>query len=406
MLKQEEKEQFSEILETLGETLDITEAQYDAVVSSYGAVGKWLAEAGTSLTLYKPEIRAQGSFMLGTMVRPINEKDDLDIDLVCELTGKKAEWTQYDLKQVVGNRLNDHKTYEGMLKESRRCWTLKYADSANYHMDILPSLVCNGYSLVLEKALSATALGKDYDSLAIRITDNEQSGYFTDTVAENWMKSNPFGYGGWFYDRASIDMQKSMLLFDAVKPIPKYQKEKLPLQRVIQILKRHRDMMFNGDEDKPISIIITTLASSAYKKETSIIEALINAADNMGSYIESRFDPVSEKYIKWIANPVNPEENFADKWVEHPQRETNFYKWLEQVKQDIQSITQQRGLHNISESMKKPFGEPTVTKVFSALGERNLNLRKSGALKMAAGTGILSSVGAVAATSHNFHGND
>jgi hypothetical protein len=56
--------------------------------------------------------------------------------------------------------------------------------------------------------------------------------------------------------------------------------------------------------------------------------------------------------------------------------------------------------------MKKPFGEQAVTKTFSTLGERNLNLRESGTLKMAAGTGILGTVGTVAAAAHNFHGND
>ena len=73
MLTQEEKRQFSEILETLGETLDITESQYDTVVSSYKAVGEWLAELESSLAPYKPVIRPQGSFMLGTMVKPICE---------------------------------------------------------------------------------------------------------------------------------------------------------------------------------------------------------------------------------------------------------------------------------------------------------------------------------------------
>ena len=49
MLTQEEKKQFSEILETLGETLDITETQYNTAVSSYGAVGEWLAKPESSL---------------------------------------------------------------------------------------------------------------------------------------------------------------------------------------------------------------------------------------------------------------------------------------------------------------------------------------------------------------------
>ena len=408
MLTQEEKKQFSEILETLGETLDITESQYKAAVSSYGAVGEWLAKPESSLAPYNPVIRPQGSFMLGTMIKPVCEDDDLDIDLVCELTGKNPRWTQYDLKQTVGSRLKANETYRNMLdKEGRRCWTLVYSNSANYHMDILPSLVCNGYNIVLEKAFSATALDKDYDSLAIRITDNKQDNYYTDTVADNWMKSNPFGYGRWFFNAADITtLSKSMMLSAAVNPVPKYCKEKLPLQRVVQILKRHRDIMFNGDEDKPISIIITTLASRAYGKETSIIEALTNVVANMRNHIESRYDLNASRMIKWIPNPVNPEENFADKWMEHPQREKNFYKWLDQVEYDIQSIIQQRGLHNIGDAMKKPFGDQVITKTFSTLGERNMNLREKGVLKMATGTGIFGTAGTVAAAAHNFHGND
>lgn len=408
MLTQEEKKQFSEILETLGETLDITETQYNAAVSSYRAVGEWLAKPESSLAPYKPIIRPQGSFMLGTMIKPVCENDDLDIDLVCELTGKNPQWAQYHLKQAIGNRIKVNETYKNMLdKEGRRCWTLKYSDNANYHMDILPSLVSVGYDTVLEKAFSASTLDEKYDSLAIRITDNKQSNYYTDTIAENWMKSNPFGYGRWFFNTADVTtLRKSMMLSEVLKPVPKYNKEKLPLQRVVQILKRHRDMMFNGDDDKPISIIITTLASKAYKKETSIIDALTNIITNMHSYIESRYDPKLGKFIKWISNPVNPEENFADKWVEHPQREKNFYKWIDQVESDIQTILHKRGLQYIAEAMKKPFGEQTVTKTFSTLGENKLNLRESGALKMAAGTGILSTVGTVTTAAHNFHGDE
>jgi hypothetical protein len=402
----EEKRQFNEIIETLGETLDITETQYNTAVSSYMAVGEWLAKQESSLALYKPIIRPQGSFMLGTMIKPICENDDLDIDLVCELTGKNPRWTQYDIKQMVGNRLKDNEIYKKMLdEEGRRCWTLLYADSANYHMDILPSLVCSGYSIMLERTFSALA-DRNYDSLAIRITDKEHSGYYTDTIAENWMKSNPFGYAKWFFNEATVLQEKRMMFSASVNPVPKYQKEKLPLQRVIQISKRHRDMMFNGDEDKPISIIITTLAGLAYKKETLTIDALINIVDNMDKYIEERYDHSSGRLVKWIANPVNPEENFADKWIEYPQREENFYKWLKQIKQDVQNIVQQRGIDNIFAAMKKPFGESLVTKVFSMLGEKTFNLSKSGNLKMNTVTGVLNTIGTIKVASHNFHGNE
>jgi len=407
MLSSEEKKQFSEILETLGETLDIFESQYDAAVRSYGAVGEWLAKPESSLAPYKPVIRPQGSFMLGTMIKPICEEDDLDIDLVCELTGKNSQWTQYHLKQAIGNRLKANEIYKNMLdEEGRRCWTLLYADSSNYHMDILPSIVSTGYNMILEKTLSATTLDNNFDSLAIRITDMKQDNYYTDTNPEKWMKSNPFGYGVWFSNKATIEIRKLMLMSESVNPVPKCQKEKLPLQRVVQILKRHRDMMFNGDDDKPISIIITTLAALTYKKEISVIDALINIVNGMENYIENRYDYNLKKIIKWIVNPVNSEENFADKWVEHPQREKNFYKWLNQVKQDILNITQQKGLYNISNAMKKPFGEQSVIKAFSILGDRDFSLRQNGNMLMSKETGILGSIGTVSATSHNFHGKD
>lgn len=408
ILSEGQKHQFSEILETLGETLDITETQYNTAVSSYKAVGEWLAKPESSLSAYSPEIRPQGSFMLGTMIKSINEKDDLDIDLVCELTGKNPQWTQYHLKQIVGNRLKDHITYNDMLdKEGRRCWTLRYADSSNYHLDILPSLVCHDYKIILERTFSATAItDNNYDSLAIRITDKEHIGYMTDPVSENWMKSNPFGYAKWFFNEAVIEQRKTVMLSASVSPVPKYQKEKLPLQRIVQILKRHRDMMFNGSEDKPISIIITTLASRAYKKESSVIEALTNVVTNMHSYIETRLDPFSGKYIKWIANPVNPEENFADKWADHPLREQNFYKWLQQVQKDIEFLLQQQGIHRISAAMSKPFGETAVNKTFSVLAERNLNNRQNGDLKMNKNTGVLNSLGTIPVLTHNFHGKD
>jgi hypothetical protein len=124
----------------------------------------------------------------------------------------------------------------------------------------------------------------------------------------------------------------------------------------------------------------------------------------MGNYIETRYDQNSRKNIKWIANPVNPEENFADKWVEHPQREINFNRWLSQVGSDIQKVIQQRGLQHICDAMKNPFGDQSVVNTFSILGEKNYNLRQSGNLMMNTKSGILSSAGTITAASHNFHG--
>jgi hypothetical protein len=405
-LTPEQQVQFSTILEELGKTLDITETQFDTAVRSYEAVGSWLAKEDSLLSPYRPIIRPQGSFLLGTMTKPVNENDDLDIDLVCQLTGKGSTWTQKMLKQIVGERIKEHRIYQQMLliPDGRRCWRLDYAEDANYHMDILPSLISQGYYL-LERSLSASDV--DYENLAIRITDKLRYDYETSINPQDWLLCNPFGYAQWFFQRASIDSLKSLSLSEAIRPVPKFQKNKLPLQRVVQLLKRHRDMMFNGDEHKPISIIITTLAAKVYNREHDIIAALINVVENLSRHIEERYDPNLKRYIKWIPNPVNPQENFADKWIECPQKERNFFAWINQLRQDLNIILEQagRGVHFVGEAMQKPFGKTQVIRALSNYADDSYLLREAGKQFVKPNLGVVSSAGTLI-KSHNFYGGE
>jgi hypothetical protein len=412
MLELKKKKQFNEIFDELGKSLDITETQFNTAVASYQAVGEQLSKNDGLLAIYKPEILPQGSFMLGTMVKPINEEDDLDIDLVCNLVGKNSKWTQKILKKNVGNQLKQNEIYNSKIrmKDGRRCWTLYYRDSSDdpndkYHLDILPSIVDSNYRKMFTESLRTQESSKDSEKLAIRITDKERSDFPFETNHNYWLKSNPFGYAKWFFAQAQISTTKRVMLSEAIKPVPNYLENKLPLQRVVQILKRHRDIMFNGDEDKPISIIITTLASRAYNKEENIIDALANVINNMPQYIEEVYSEKDERIIKRISNPVNEEENFADKWVEHPQRQKYFYAWLDKVKVDLESILKRKGLHNIEESMSKSFGETAVKKTFFSYGNQSRSLRESGELKMESKTGILGSVG-TQVKPHNFYGKE
>ena len=92
-MSEDYKNEIVEILENLGKQLDISESQYNEAVKSYEAVGEWLSKEGSPLYPYNPRILPQGSFMLGTIIKPINDEDDIDIDLVCKLNGKPAYWT-------------------------------------------------------------------------------------------------------------------------------------------------------------------------------------------------------------------------------------------------------------------------------------------------------------------------
>ena len=387
------KFQFNEILETLVKNLSISKSQHEAAIQSYKAVGKFLSNDNSSLSVYQPYIKPQGSFIIGTTIQPIDPNDDIDLDVVCEFKRKPENWAQYHLKNAVGNRLKESDRYREMLdEEGRRCWTLNYrenAESANqrYHMDILPALISSGYAIILEKAMSADSY-EDFDQLQLSITDKEESGYDTEVRSEFWKQSNPYGYAIWFMNIAKTIKgvkKRTFSLNEAVKPVPEYQEARLPLQKVVQLLKRHRDIYFTHEQDedvkkqKPISCIITTLAARAYREEEELIDALWGVINRMEDEIEFVFDPNLNKDVEWISNPTNSAENFADRWNDEGSvRRENFYRWLEQVKADLRDAQSKTGLQNISESLKNSFGKDAVLKTFSEYANRSRLLTESG----------------------------
>ena len=391
LLSKEQKEEFKDILETLGESLDITQTQFENLARSYKAVGDFL-QNDPVFEPYKPIVSPQGSLRLGTIIQPINPDDDLDVDLVFRLSEKDPSWTQKHLKDKVGARLKGSDRYAPMLekKEGRRCWTLLYRDNSDnpkekYHMDILPSVADSKYAERMTRLFSENFSEGTVDQISIRITDKEAVNYAISTRKEEWLKSNPDGYALWFASRCKAD-ESVKLLAEAIVPIEKYNKDKTVLQRIVQILKRHRDMMFRNDrEDKPISIIITTLAARAYKGENDLLDGLVNVVDNLERSITK-----GNNGEDVVSNPVNPEENFADKWPTHPKRRENFYKWLAAVKKDVHEILDGVNKIQIQDTMSRVFGKEITTKASSLLVER----RKK---KLAAGTALLTSAGKVAA---------
>lgn len=240
----EVKKELSNIFMLLSQNLDITKTQYENLVKSYSAVGKYL-EADPIFAPYHPVITPQGSLRLGTIIQPISEDDDLDVDLVYRLIEKKADWTQLYIKRCVGNRLKEHGTYKDMLdEEGRRCWTLLYRqDSDNtkehYHMDILPCVADAGYTERLQRMATLNFSSAEVDKIAIRITDNKTSEYYTYTDIGDWMKSNPDGYAMWFASRCKNATEERPTIMNTIMPVGTYVAEKSILQRIVQILKRH-----------------------------------------------------------------------------------------------------------------------------------------------------------------------
>lgn len=159
---------------------------------------------------------------LGTLIKPISEEDDYDLDAVCKVYHNFDN--PEDLKDLIGNVLKNSDRYKKMLQpEGKRCWTLKYSEDSHFHMDILPSSPNN-----------------DLDR-SIKITHKENDSY-------EYKISNPEGYAEWFdklqeNERKRIYVTRNQAYSNKVEDLRKFN-IRTTLQKTIQILKRHRDIKY------------------------------------------------------------------------------------------------------------------------------------------------------------------
>lgn len=343
----DKEEMISQILNQVSEELNITKTMYEKAVKSYEAVGKWIGGMDEDLNICASP---QGSFNLGTVVRPLTNKDDgYDIDLVCNIE-EAIDWDEYRIKNSIGDRLKENELYDQEMldKEGKRCWTLQYD---GFHMDILP------------------CTPKKYLSNDIRLTHKNENGVYESRY------SNPCEYRKWFLNQMKpvINEQARKEVYASMKidDVPLYT-YRTPLQKSIQILKRHRDIMYeNNYNDAPISIIITTLAAMAYNNEVDLYEALKNIVENIPKMIIYS----NEEYK--ILNPVMKEENFADKWKDDPTKAENFFAWIETVKKDIiENPISLIGIDEISKPLNKAFGEELTKRALNNYGE-DLKLQRN-----------------------------
>lgn len=375
-----EKEKINEMYEEIADELNISDTVFDSANKSYKALGEYL---DNNLKGYKVMIFPQGSMNLGTLIKPINKDDDYDLDAVCKVY-YEFEFPS-DLKNLIGDVLKESDGYSKLLvkEEGKRCWTLKYSEDANFHMDILPSMP-----------------NKGVNNNSIIITHKEDGNY-------TFMVSNPEDYAAWF-DKLQererrVILERNKDKFSAeVEDLKKY-KTRTTLQKTIQILKRHRDIKYSNlpkeeKDKKPISIIITTLVGYMYTGEETILDLICKFVNNFQSYIEI---DENGKYI--IRNPINKDENFADKWEIYPERKDAFYTWVEDLKKDL--ITNNfmifEDLVDKGEHLKKVFGAAVIESVF----EKKANAMSKKYIKTENIATLTSEETKTEVRKHNFYGN-
>lgn len=381
-------------LNKLANSLDISVEMFNTAKSNYEYISDIFIENGIEADFYP-----QGSFRLGTVVRPNvrGQNKAYDLDIIVEIKQNKNDvepkTTKMIFKQII-DKYSDLRVH--LQPEENRCWTLSYP-AEDFEFDIVPAV--QESSDVVNK-LVTLGIPFQYVENAIAITDKIQDATYV------WAKSNPKGYAFWFdeinepYRLACLKNHNFGVLnegvlkhFSTIEEIPPIL-QRSSLQRVIQILKLHRDMYFTNlaKQDKkmwdfrPSSVIITTLcAKIAAETEPTdnLYELISRIAKELSEYSELKtqrnsilFESVRMSEFKkktflrktedkWsLKNPVNPEDDYTDCWTsEHAEY---FFKWINAVISEFENIHKTIPLNeaNYFSALEASFGRDTIRHAF------------------------------------------
>lgn len=339
--------------------LDISPTMYKNAVDKYKAIASFLEDYGIEADIYP-----QGSFAFGTVVRPsIKDPDaNYDLDFICQLHLTRDNIRPSELRQSIETALKSSDRYGGKLTKWGECFTIEYADisGVGFSIDIVPAA---DESTQMKNDLLILSKRPDLITTAIAIPrQNSEKNY-------DWITNNPHGFKKWFdeinapflrynlQERRAAFFKEHRMIYDSIDEIPS-NLDRSSMQRVIQILKYHRDNYYQNlsnkgkDDIKPISAIINTLTAKISKDALptlDVFDLLAFVLEKLNIYAlqqTMRYDEFLRHYDglraithengKWvIENPANPKDNLANKWNDNSDIPKFFFMWVRACYNDL-----------------------------------------------------------------------
>jgi hypothetical protein len=353
--------QLDDLLARIAEAIQLDDTRKSRMESAYGAIESLLNEDDVFFAKNDFEIYPQGSVRIGTTVKPLNE-NEFDLDVVVHIVLNWKEYSPQYIYNQLKRVLQSSETYKNKVVLKNRCIRLDYA--GDFHMDILPG--CQESIL---------------DDNRLVVPDRELG---------DWTSSNPREYANWFLEKSN--MIKVSLLEKAYSmeslPPDEFSKKK-PLQRAVQLIKMYRDEYFKEiPEMATSSIILTTISGEFYNGEESIYETIDGIIGNIKQKL--RLEAWGQNRLK-ILNPVNPDEDFSDKWEDQkePELYEYFKKFVAHLDNHWQELKKENGVLEEADILKGLFGENAFLKAQNSQVEFLEKSRKNQQLGVSTSTGAL-----------------
>ena len=342
-----------DVLKRIAHAIQLDDTRRERALRSYGALTDLLEQ---SIGEEKLETYAQGSFRIGTTVRPLTA-EEYDLDFVVEFVERKSNYSVLQTLEQVYSALASSKVYENKLELKSRCVRVTYENE--FHVDVLPAI---------PDASRARP--------ALLVPDRDQ---------QSWTPSSPKGYAEWFESIAKEPMIREMLekalVAEPIPPDPDLP-YKAPLKIAVQLLKRRRDVMLSDSDWKPSSILLTTLLGREYSDNLSPFKSLQKAMSGLVSQL-SFLDASAFR----VTNPTNEQEDFTDKWDDRKRSFSILVDMVGRFARELDEVeTQVADIVSASNTLCSMFGEEVTKSAFSEQAEYIRKAKDTGSLRLNHGT--------------------
>jgi hypothetical protein len=378
----------AQLLGRVADSLDITPTQFARAKQAYETISE-VATNSSDPRLTSAKVFPQGSFAIGTVIRPAdNEDGEFDVDLACRLFATTS-LSPFVAKRLIGDQLAADARYAHKLKEKPRCWRVNY--EGDFHLDICPLVLADQSDAIPDKELA------------------------------RWILTHPEAYAAWFNELANRArtrvLNERVVMKAEVVPFPDENPDKGWLRRLVQLLKRHRCLWCQraGEQSDfaPISIILTTLAARSFEREINAGRQFANPYALMQRVIAGMPDGIEQRLVDgqqqwWVQSPVAA-ENFANRWNEDRRWAEAFADWHQDALANVHRLIAVTGLDGARPLLEHSFGAIASTKAIKAYAEAATTARDTGKLRFVPTAGGLittsSAVAGIAVPRHTFFGD-
>jgi hypothetical protein len=380
---------FLRLVEDVGRSLEPTESQLQTLERSYQSTSEFLVNC-PEFKGHLEEIHPHGSRQLGTMTRPLRNKEGFDVDLVARLN--RTAWHVYSseggatkLINCLHGAVQRYADQHGLkLLRWERCVTLEYADG-----------MCADIAPIIDQP-HPSALHGHYH------------GVIPDRQLRSFHPTNPRGFSRLFSDIAAITPVFYGIALDSVveatrkadiAPLPSTDVFGRLLCRLIQLMKLHRDAAFSTESLKklrPSSVLITALAANSYKLRAQVphsdqLDLLLDIIRTMPTQVNKRQGINGQ--VEWVVdNPTAPGDNLASS-MDGREKQEAFLQWHTKLVNDvlgvIDSVERRSGLDQVANQFTSAFGEKAGAALRQANLSRQNQQRAAGTVKSVTSAGII-----------------